>query len=144
MIKKLILLTIAIALTKQDMCTGFCSLVIRFRPVCGMDGITYRSACHLHWCGATKIAYDGICSHCETCDQYDFDPVCASDNNTYKHSCAALCAGKTVVHKGVCYSQCNCNQGINYVCGVNGKTYENDCIANCYGIQTSHKGECYN
>ncbi len=143
MIKKLLLLTLIFAYSKADMCTTWCQLVKTFKPICGMDNITYRSSCHLHWCGNTKVAYHGICSHCSTCDSNDFDPICASDNNTYKNACSALCAGKTVIHKGVCYSQCNCNQGINYVCGVNGKTYENDCYANCYGVRSSHIGKCY-
>ena len=104
MLKKLILLSLFYAFISSDMCTGFCGLVRKFAPVCGEDGITYRSTCHLHWCGKTRLAYNGQCSHCETCADNDFDPVCASDNNTYQHACAALCAGKTVVHKGICYS----------------------------------------
>ena len=104
MIKKIILLLTLAAMSNQDMCTSFCRLVIHFKPVCGIDNITYKSRCHLHWCGNTKIAYAGICSHCETCDSHDFDPVCGSDNNTYKNACSALCAGKTVIHKGICYN----------------------------------------
>ena len=141
MLRKLLILALLYTMTiSQNSLCRICRSSIN--PMCGVDNVTYRSRCHLLFCGKTKIAYRGICNHCETCQYMPFDPVCANDGYTYKHECAVKCNGRRVVNRGICYNQCNCNGAFNPVCGINGNTYESDCLANCYNVQVSHVGEC--
>lgn len=139
MLKKLLILAIIYTCTQSNICT-----ICRGgnRPMCGVDGITYRSRCHLIFCARTKVAYKGICNHCETCQYMPMEPVCGNDGNTYKHECAVRCNGRKVAHKGICYNQCSCNGAFNPVCGINGNTYDSGCQASCYNVQVSHTGEC--
>ena len=66
-------------------------------PVCGKNGKTYWSACHLE-CDLVELAYEGSCKQpCEECPQV-IQPVCGADGITYNNSCEATCNRTYVVN----------------------------------------------
>lgn len=134
----------------------------QFQIVCGSDGVTYQSPCHL---ACTNSAYvvvsQGSCQSnpptgpifgggnpppsndpcvCST----NFSPVCGSDGNTYSNACFATCAGVTVSSNTVCQNCSNaCPTYISYVCGSNGVTYQNQCFLVCQGnVSLASYGRC--
>jgi hypothetical protein len=141
--------------TGSPACSGQC--LGQTALVCGSDGVTYQSPCHLQCTSSvTTIASRGYCTtgsgvvlppgngngdpifgnpgtgSC-VCTA-EFRPVCGADGNTYSNACQAACASVNVAHDGVCQS-CSvaCPTYISYVCGTNGVTYQNQCFLVCQG-----------
>ena len=75
---------------------GNCNLE-KFSEVCGTDGKTYSSLCHLYKAGQ-KMVYTGICrQHLCTGE------VCGADKNTYESSCHARAHKMRIDYKGHCF-----------------------------------------
>nr|CAH0098172.1 unnamed protein product [Daphnia galeata] len=115
--------------------------------VCGNDGRTYPSPCHLKMASCTRgteLAHVGACmkitpdNSCpESCpDQRESDlPVCGSDGNVYRTQCEMkkLTCGQHVIpvalHHCTATESCNtqCDRKVQSVCGSDGKIYRNLC-----------------
>jgi YHS domain-containing protein len=73
-------------------------------PVCGINGVTYPSACRAA-CLGERIRRAGDCSADGPTDcscPGGGDPVCGTDLATYTSACAASCAGAAIAHAGAC------------------------------------------
>ena len=143
-------------------CKNWC--IFRGRPVCGTDGKTYRSLCHLknERCNNDnlRLLSYGRCKTCiQNCSRWPFRPICGTNGISYKNSCYlqnAQCRNKEknkpikIAHNGRCKS-CTARCGsVPYspVCGTNGVTYRSSCTflnAQCRvrGLQLAHRGRCW-
>ncbi len=80
------------------------------RDLCGADGQTYGSMCHLR-CAGVRLLHEGRCKtpcgSCELdecgCDDAE-EPACGSDNRTYMNVCYLKCQRVKVVSNQPCGS----------------------------------------
>ncbi|XP_022102548.1 agrin-like [Acanthaster planci] len=139
-----------------------CSML--YLPVCGSDGTTYSSWCHLRIvaCSAPgeslTVTHMGECmddtvAGCgERCPDV-FEPVCGNDNMTYHSLCSlrriSCVRGEplpTVLHNGacalaplVCPTAC---PGINDpVCGTDGNSYPSLCVIRLVACRSADERE---
>lgn len=135
------------------------------RQVCGSDGITYPSACHLKGMAcrrgkAIPIAYKGKCK-CKliilanfALDRFKTVPFVAVSTTCNNFSCKndELCLDdfETGLSRCVtCNRKCpKLNHTTGQICGTNNKTYRSWCFMlrdSCnkgYVIETKYAGEC--
>lgn len=125
------------------------------RQVCGTNGITYRSTCHLrrYSCRCqtdVKINYSGPCiGDAEIDVEVHQEQRLAPRVNTPMRSCAERCQfGGRCDDEGRCQCNIQCPAAESFVCGKDGRTYRNSCFlrrAQCEeqrGITIFHDGRC--
>ena len=79
-----------------------------FKPVCGVNNITYPNAC-IAGARGVAVAHDGACTPMtpprprppQVCPDI-YRPVCGRDGTTYPNRCTARAAGVPVRHRGEC------------------------------------------
>ncbi|EFA07639.2 follistatin [Tribolium castaneum] len=124
-------------------CSKRCSDSPRRREVCGSDGVTYPSACHLRekTCRRGKaipIAYKGPCREGATCGDVRCQDrqSCLTDPSTGMPRCVS------------CTSTCRPRHMHGPICGTNNSTYHSWCdmmVDSCakgFVIDTKHPGRC--
>ena len=124
--------------TEQNNKRFWCNCLCRKHPkkeVCGVDNITYPSACHAR-CAGVRIASQGSCIDCTLvrCST-QYVPVCGTDGLTHKNYCIMICIDQVAFqHNGECRRglPCPCPPGAPWVCAVNGQFYQGSCMATCY------------
>ena len=126
-----------------------CPCNTNFRPVCGINGITYANACRAT-CKSIPIVSYGECRlfnvelpERETCQcDYDNISVCADNTVSYENICVARCFNATIERTGICSSPCSCQFYYKPVCGENGYNYVNQCELDCAGVNKYSDGMC--
>ncbi|XP_066249166.1 follistatin isoform X1 [Euwallacea similis] len=122
-----------------------CPLVSNQRQVCGSDGLTYKSACHLRdvACLAGKaipIAYKGPCKDNVTCQNIQC--------KDHMEQCLVDLEAGGRPRCVVCSAACRPKYLHGPVCGTNNNTYQTwchmmkDACAKGYVIDTKHSGKC--
>ena len=86
-------ITNSLAVTKED-----CGHT-EYSEVCGVDGTTYSTLCHLQQRGV-KLAYSGPCR-----PALCHGAVCGRDGVTYPSSCHARAHNVRVDYKGTCFAE---------------------------------------
>ena len=131
-----------------------------WRPVCGVDGVTYGNKC---MAADVEIAFEGECKKTHTCTPQEkenkictreYMPVCGNDGKTYATGCTACSEGVESYIEGECEPDSHtcteeekqaemCTLDYKPVCGDDGTTYGNACQACSSGkINTWTEGEC--
>ncbi|XP_001181022.2 serine protease inhibitor dipetalogastin isoform X1 [Strongylocentrotus purpuratus] len=144
----------------------------KWKPVCGTDGKTYETLCHLRYEACmpgtpdVSLAHIGECAGDDcaiSCDGFGYTPCCGTDGITYYNKCELeryACFTNTpktklyVEHPGACVapspgcpSACPAPDD-NDVCGSDGNTYPSLCHLNrqaCLDSSTlniDHPGAC--
>ena len=113
-----------------------------YKPVCGMDGVTYLNSCYLICNSNTEIMSEGPCNNYCNCLRI-FKPACGLDGQNYYNRCFARCFDVPINHSGVC-TPCQCGNSLEPVCGIDGKTYRNSCMASCQHVEVAYDSACYN
>ncbi|XP_037536853.1 follistatin-A isoform X1 [Nematolebias whitei] len=111
--------------------------------LCGNDGITYQSACHLRKATcllgrSIGVAYDGKCIKAKSCQAITCSAgkKCLWDNRTGRGRCS------------VCVDSCSQSRSSEAVCASNNTTYPSECAmkqAACsMGVllEVKHSGSC--
>lgn len=125
-----------------------------FKPVCGVNNVTYPNAC-IAGARGVAVAHDGQCGIApprpprprppQTCGMI-WQPVCGTDGRTYPNPCVAASRGATIDHPGQCDAGPPppqvCPDIYQPVCGRDGMTYPNACNARAAGVPVRHRGEC--
>ncbi|KAJ8979081.1 hypothetical protein NQ317_015070, partial [Molorchus minor] len=124
-------------------CSKKCPAPPKRRQVCGSDGITYPSACHLREKACRKgkaipIAYKGPCRANATCNKVRCRDrqSCLKDPETGLPRCVT------------CSSSCQPRHMYGPICGTNNSTYHTwchmmqDACRKGYVIDTKHSGKC--
>ena len=126
-----------------------------FRPVCGVNGVTYPNAC-IAGSRGVAVAHDGACATTppappRICPQI-VQPVCGTDGRTYPNRCIAQSRGVAIAHDGQCRMAPPrpgppsppqvCPDIFQPVCGRDGMTYPNRCTARANGAPVRHRGQC--
>ncbi|KAK8392379.1 hypothetical protein O3P69_014620 [Scylla paramamosain] len=150
-------------------CGDPCQHPVSDELVCGTDGTTYLSQCHLEEAACNNpcltVVHGGACGGgggggggepgCHSiCPKYH-DPVCGSNSKTYNNLCelnnAQRCESRciTLRAKGNCAHTCGdpCLFSDKGVCGTDGNTYPNQCVleeAACHNpcLAVRHQGPC--
>jgi len=81
-----------------------CDCEKKYRPVCGVDGLTYDNKCALD-CVGTKMSSYGECPSiklsCDYCSNV-YMPVCGQRGITYKNLCSITCMSDRFLNLGKC------------------------------------------
>lgn len=112
-----------------------------YNPVCGLNGVTYYSQCHMD-CDNVEKASNGYCNTNDCNCPLIIEPVCGENGITYNNSCEAACHNMLIKNVGRC-GPCDCSsEGLFPVCGINGVTFPNECEARCRGVRIEQVGRC--
>ena len=121
-----------------------CRCTRTFKPVCGVDGVTYKNEC-LATCKSVAVAHKGGCQPNRRLSATTYKPVCAKNGTTYKNIFQLKSINKELPYRtGPCPAKkdCICNKHYKPVCGVDGVTYGNTCEANCASMHVEKTGAC--
>ena len=151
--------------------TQQCSCPNIYRPVCGTNGVTYPSECHLSCAGVGKLAA-GICSSNQSTGQYEVAPQQPTTTPTTPTTPTTTTTTTTPTtpttptsttyinypnYPGyplptqqpstsgqvpVLPNCASCPSTSQLVCGSNGVTYQNDCTRQCAGVSLFAVGAC--
>lgn len=112
----LLLLAATITAQSSPQCTSMCQNQIS-PPVCGINGVTYRSLCELN-CNGISFAYNGGCTS---------GPV----TNPGDGSTGGSTGGSTVPSEGPIRCVNQCLGQFHLVCGSDYVTYKSECHLKC-------------
>ncbi|KRT85546.1 hypothetical protein AMK59_907, partial [Oryctes borbonicus] len=124
-------------------CARKCPPVAARHQVCGADGVTYQSTCHLKDMACKKgkgipLAYKGPCHRKATCSKIRCKETqnCLVDKRTGMPRCVT------------CVRRCKPRHMRGPICGSNNSTYQSwchmmqDACSKGYVLETQHSGKC--
>lgn len=71
-----------------------------YRPICGVDGITYGNMCTLN-AAHMAMQHAGECQTMTVCT-LEYNPMCGTDGTTYGNPCMLDAANAELAHQGEC------------------------------------------